>query len=88
MRRSRRERDLAHKRRLRYLAENTLAPVYYTDEPWHTRNAKPYYKRYYRGQRSKYLKKLSNRKIRRYDGEVHQKGWGCHKIYDFWWEYE
>ena len=44
-----------------------------------------YYKRQYRGKRSKYLKKLSNRKIRRYEGELHN-GYHCHRLFDFWWE--
>ena len=45
-----------------------------------------YYKRYYRGQRSKYLKKISNKKIRKYKGELPKHGSRFHKIYDFWYE--
>ena len=41
--------------------------------------------RWYRGKRSKYFKQQSNRKIRRYKGELH-KGNMAHKLYDFWWE--
>lgn len=48
-----------------------------------------YYKRRYRssGKRSSsnYHKKMSNRKIRRYKGEI-SNGWNCHKLYDYWWE--
>lgn len=67
------------------------SPVTYTDEIWikglgYVENPKPYYKRLYRGKRSKYLKKQSHRKIRRYKGELHN-GWQCHKLYDFWWQY-
>lgn len=45
-----------------------------------------YPKRYYRGKRSSYLKKMSNRKIRRYKGDFSPKGNGFHKVFDFWWE--
>ena len=66
------------------------APVGYMDEIWinghgYVQNAKPYYKRWYRGKRSKYFKQQSNRKIRRYNGELH-KGNMAYKLYDFWWE--
>ena len=92
--RNKRERDLKYKNRLKYLAENTSGyptPAIYTDEIWirghgYVKNPKPYYKRLYRGRRSKYLKRLSNKKIRRYKGELH-KGYHCHKLFDFWWEY-
>lgn len=46
---------------------------------------KPYYKRIYRGKHSQYLKQQSNRKIRRYKGELHN-GNMAHKLFDFWWE--
>lgn len=45
-----------------------------------------YYKRYYRGRRSKYLKKISNRKIRRHKCELPKHGSQFHRIYDFWYE--
>ena len=93
-RRNKRERDLKYKNHLKYLAENTSgypSPVMYTDEIWvkgygYIKNPKPYYKRLYRGKRSKYLKRQSSKKIRRYKGELHN-GWYCHRLYDFWWEY-
>ena len=48
-----------------------------------------YYKRQYRsaGKRSasNYHKKMSNRKIRRYKGDI-PSGFWCHKLYDYWWE--
>ena len=48
-----------------------------------------YYKRQYRsaGKRSasNYHKKMSNRKIRRYKGEI-PSGFWCHKLYDYWWK--
>ena len=93
-RRNKRERDLKHKehlKRLDKISRGYPLPVYYTDEIYvrgcgYIENPKPYYKRLYRGKRSKYLKKQSHKKIRRYNGELHN-GWQCHKLYDFWWEY-
>ena len=93
-RRNKRERDLKYKehlKRLEKISRGYPSPVYYTDEIYvrgcgYVKNPKPYYKRLYRGKRSKYLKKQSHKKIRRYKGELHN-GWQCHKLYDFWWEY-
>ena len=36
-----------------------------------------------RGSRSKWLKKCSNRKIRRFRGDLPN---NVHKLFDFWWE--
>ena len=94
--RNKRERYLKYKNHLKRLERmgsyrcRHLNPVTYTDEVWvkgkgWIENSKPYYKRWYRGKRSKYLKNQSNRKIRRYKGEIHN-GYQCHKIYDYWWE--
>ena len=49
------------------------------------RDGKQWYTHYYRGKRSKYLKRLSNRKIRKYKGEISGKGW-YKKLFDYWWE--
>lgn len=49
------------------------------------RNGKEWYAHYYRGKRSKYLKKLSNKKIRKYKGEINGKG-GYKRLFDYWWE--
>ena len=49
------------------------------------RDGKEYYKRYYRGKRSKYLKRLSNKAVRRYKGDISGKG-GYKKLFDYWWE--
>lgn len=90
------ERYLKHQNHLKYLYETVcgyyISPVRYTDEIWikgvgYVKNPKPYYQRLYRGKRSKYLKQQSNRKIRRYKGELHKGYQHIHKIYDFWWEY-
>lgn len=42
--------------------------------------------RVYRGKRSAFLKKWSNKKIRNYNGELPKKGNNHHKVFDFWWE--
>ena len=94
MRRNKRERFNKHKNHLKRLAKSTNgfpSGAVYLDEVWinekgYIENPKPYYKRLYRGKRSKYLKKQSHKKIRRYSGELHN-GWQCHKLFDFWWEY-
>lgn len=97
-RRNKRERDQKHRNHLKFIAENVTgypSPVIYTDEIWikgqgYVENSKPYYKRLYRGRgrhsNSNYHKKMSNRKIRRYKGELPKKGNLSHKLYDFWWE--
>lgn len=95
--RNKRERDLKHKQRLKFLAENAKgypSPAIYTNEIWlrgygWVENQKPYYKRLYRGSnhrginRYKYYKKYANRQVRRYNGELHN---GCQykKVYDYW----
>ena len=91
---NRRERDLKYKQHLKRLTGTSggfPSGATYTDEIWirgqgYVVNPKPYYKRLYRGKRSKYLKKQSHRKIRRYKGELHN-GCMCNRLYDFWWEY-
>ena len=93
-RRNKRERDFKYKEHLKQLeniSRGYPSPVYYNNEIYirgcgYIENPKPYYKRLYRGKRSKYLKKQSHKKIRKYKGELHN-GWQCHKLYDFWWEY-
>lgn len=87
--RNKRERDLLYQNHLKLLAENYHG-CYYCDKIYikgkgFVENPKPYYKRFYRRRVSKCLKKVSNRKIRRYEGEI-SNGNCCHKIYDFWWE--
>lgn len=91
---NKREREYKYKNHLKRLSETSggfPSGAVYIDLIWikgqgYVKNPKPYYKRLYRGKMSKYLKKQSHRKIRRYKGELHN-GWQCHKLYDFWWEY-
>lgn len=92
---NKRDRYLKHQDHLEHL-HKTLgnwypSPVRYMDEIYirgigYVENPKPYYKRLYRGKRSKYLKQQSNKAIRRYKGELHNGYQHIHKIYDFWWE--
>lgn len=96
--RNKRECDQKHKNHLIFLAEiipGYPSPVVYTDKIWikgqgWVDNPRPYYKRCYRGRGkhsySNYHKKMSNRKIRRYKGELPKKGNLSHRLYDFWWE--
>lgn len=87
-------RNQKYRRKIQRLYSNSRkypSPVVYIDEVWikgrgYVKNPKPYYKRLYRSHKSKYLKRQSSKKIRRYKGELHN-GWSCHRIYDFWWEY-
>jgi hypothetical protein len=89
---NKRERYLKHQNHLKYLETVSCGnpkAVIYKDEIWdkklgYAKNPKPYYKRQYRYKISKYLKRQSNQKIRRYKGELHN-GNQCHKLYDFWW---
>ena len=97
-RRNKREREQKYKTHLKFLAENISgypSPVIYTEKIWvkgqgYVENPKPYYKRLYRGKgkhsNANYHKKMSNRKIRRYKGELPKKGNLSHRLYDFWWE--
>lgn len=92
-RRSKRERYIkyqSHKKKLYEAQQGWYCPVVYTDKIYvrgfgYIENPKPYYKRIYRGGRSSHLKKSSNRKIRRYKGEI-PNGFWCHRLYDYWWE--
>lgn len=71
-------------RRYKKIYDNTsrfFPSVYIKDKI----NGDQYWKRVYRGKRSKYLKKISNRKLRRYHGEIGGKC-GYKRIFDYWWE--
>lgn len=68
-----------YKRKLKRLAKITngwLCGVYYSE-------TKGRYVRLNRGSRSKWLKKCSNKKIRRFKGDLPN---NVHKLFDYWWE--
>lgn len=98
--RNKRERDFKYKQHLKYLSKSSRgypAAVYPIDKYgryiWFPDNIPKetiYYKRCYRSNNgktgcSRYCKKISNRKIRRYKGEI-SNGFWCHKLYGYWWE--
>ena len=65
-----------------YLAPSGIdKDEYYTNDP----NEIVYVKRLYRGSRSKFLKRRSNKKVRRYQREFPNHG-GYRRVFDFWWE--
>lgn len=61
-----------------YLLNNYYAGVIYNEDTGS-------YRRYYRSQVSKYLKNVSNRKVRRRKLENLQHG-DYKKVFDYWWE--
>ena len=92
--RNKHERRIKYRNKLKRLYKTRhgyFVPVVYTDEVWlknagYVKNSKPYYKRLYRGTSSRYAKNQSNRKIRRYKGELHNGYHHIHKLYDYEWE--
>jgi len=76
-------RNRNHKNKLWKMVESDWFPVW-MDGKWFEEGIYP--KRYYRGKRSSYLKKQSNKKIRQYKGEFEPKGSKFHRVFDFWWE--
>lgn len=69
-----------HKDNMLKRIDNDWYPV------WHSRNELEYGKRYYRGKRSKLLKKQSSKIIRKHEGEFQKKGNKHKRVFDFWWE--
>lgn len=91
---NKRERDKKYKEHIKSLAKNSegsyLAPAYYkyrtyVDDVGYVKLPKPYYKRIYRRKASGYIKRASNKKVRKYQGEL-SKGGMYRKVYDYWWE--
>lgn len=79
---SKRERDLCYKRHIKRLASSICVS---RPASVSTRNPE-YYKRLYRSQHSSYLKKVANRKVRRYKDAIFN-GNDYRKVYDFWYKY-
>lgn len=89
--RNKRERDLKYKSYIKRMYKiNPYFPVCYRDKLLvhddykleFINNPNPYYERIYWGRRHKRLKRQSNRKIRRYKGELHNGRYYC-RLYDF-----
>ena len=76
-------RERSHRKKLEMLSN--LSGIFYGVYPRIGRDGKIYYKHYWRGKRSTYLKHVSNKKIRRYQGEIPCRG-GYKKVFDYWWE--
>lgn len=94
-RRNKKERDLKHKRHLERLWDAKknvwFPPVLYVDCVWENHEMKdrdkPYYKRLtpnHGGKYQRFYKKVSNKKVRRYKGEI-SKGSNYKKVFDYWW---
>lgn len=87
---TKRQRDLKYKNHLKHISENSkcyppsVNPINKYGHMSHNDDI-VYYKRFYRGKASSYYKNLSNRKIRRFNGDI-SRGWWCHKLYDFMYE--
>lgn len=86
------KREVKYKQKIKKLAklceEKWYAPAYPVGVDGHyidDYENMTYVKRVWRGSRSKYLKQQSNRKLRRYKGDVPNFG-GYKRVFDFWWE--
>lgn len=57
------------------------------EEPGQDAGKKPFYRRYWRSvhnNRFRYWHKISNRKVRRYQGDIHHTGASYRKVFDYW----
>lgn len=90
---NKRERDQKYKYKLKRLSghiSSTHMYVEYMDEIYirnqgYIRNPKPYYKKFYYGENCKRrYKKISNKHVRRYKGEIHSGGM-YRKVFDYKW---
>lgn len=89
--RERYEKEQKHLKKLESMNVRYPQPVKYVDEKWvreigYCKIPKPYYKRLCREKISSYIKRLANRKVRHYKGELHNGYQHIHKVYDFWWQ--
>ena len=88
--RERRKRDKEHKEHLKDLSKlgGYPTPTYPVDENHKYTNDEEkvaFYKRLWRGKRSKYYKKKSNEMVRRHKDEETYSGGLYRKLYEFWW---
>lgn len=84
--RKKRNGDARYKKHLKDLAElpGYIPSGAYLYTPWRDKTRKSYYKRYYRGKISHYVKNQCNRAVRRCK-ELLQRGMK-NKYTEFWWE--
>lgn len=89
--RERYEKEQKHLKKLASECTRYPQPAMYVDQKWirkvgYSYISKPYYKRLHREKISSYIKRLANRKVRHYKGELHNGYQHIHKVYDFWWQ--
>ena len=87
---NRRRQNKNYKKHLKFLSDTIggyNCSAYYYDYSWKDKTRKPYYKRLYRGKRSKYIKKDCNRRIRRNKEVLLQRGMK-NRYTEFWWNYD
>lgn len=85
------EKEQKHLKKLASECTRYPQPAMYVDQKWirkvgYSYISKPYYKRLHREKISSYIKRLANRKVRHYKGELHNGYQHIHKVYDFWWQ--
>lgn len=79
------KKERTHKRYLKQKEKNRIDFLYRVS--WsNVVDRKDWKQKVYRGKRSSYLKKLSNKKIRKYKKGLPVKSNTHYKIFDFWWE--
>lgn len=80
------ERNHRHKKKLQYFYDY-IQPRWSPSGVWKKHYGTPseYLCRFYRGKRSKFLKRQSNKKIRRHQSYISNGGF-YKKIFDYWWE--
>ena len=80
------ERNYRHKKKLKYFYDY-IQPQWSPSGVWKKHYGTPseYLCRFYRGKRSKFLKRQSNKKIRRHQSYI-SNGGSYKKIFNYWWE--
>lgn len=73
--------------KIRHYKMSKYLELWYPCPYWSTfdENGKKYIKRFYRGQKSKYFKRLSNKRVRK-NKKLSGRGNNYRKLFDYWWE--
>lgn len=80
----RRRAERRYKKKLKFLYERI--PYFPSGAYKVEKDGKTYYRRYYRGKASSYLKRLSSKRNRRHTLEsVNQRAY-YRRVFDYWWE--